>query len=146
MGCLAMQTTKNWLVLKKYFFTLTFISWTVFITLLSLFSFSEASLPRVSIPNVDKLVHAAFYFGVVVLGCLFIREISQGKISKKKGMTIMGLFAVIYGIVIEVLQGALTQTREADFLDALANSVGVLLGLFLINVIFSGKTAFKWND
>ncbi len=41
----------------------------------------------------------------------------------------VGLGLVLLGIGIELAQGALTATRVADPLDALANSIGVLAGL-----------------
>ena len=38
-------------------------------------------------------------------------------------------FVVIYGIIIEILQGVLTTTRESDLFDALANTLGAIVGL-----------------
>lgn len=50
---------------------------------------------------------------------------------KKSGLLIV-VIAIIYGIIIEVLQGVLTQTREADFYDALANSFGAIVGFLAL--------------
>lgn len=41
----------------------------------------------------------------------------------------VGLGLVLLGVALEFAQGALTDNRQADPWDALANSVGVLLGL-----------------
>jgi glycopeptide antibiotics resistance protein len=51
------------------------------------------------------------------------------------------LTLILFGIILEVLQGALTDYRTADYKDALANTTGVLIGFFSFKVIY--KTAFN---
>ncbi len=140
-----MQTTKSWLVLKKYFFTILFISWTVFITLLSLFSFEGDSLPSVNIPHLDKAVHFVFYFVFAFLGCLGYRELKSKNTTIKRAVYFTIVTAVIYGMVIEVLQGVATAHRDPDVLDFLANSVGAFVGAYVVKYIFSGNTSLKWG-
>lgn len=41
----------------------------------------------------------------------------------------ISLVIVLFGILIEVLQGAVTEYRDPDWADILANSIGVLLAL-----------------
>ncbi|MDL5513882.1 VanZ family protein [Arenibacter sp. M-2] len=135
-----MQSTKNLWVPKKYFFTILFISWVVFITSLSLFSFEDDSLPSINIPHLDKLVHFSFYFVFTVLGCLSFREIDRKNTPPKKVILKIIFYAVVYGIIIEMLQGVATVDREPDLLDVLANSLGALFGSFAVKFIFSGKT------
>nr|WP_281503822.1 VanZ family protein [Arenibacter sp. F26102] len=139
-----MRLTKNSWVFKKYFFTIIFISWVVFITLLSLLSFEEESIPSIAIPHFDKLVHFSFYFGFTVLGCLSFREIDRRKVPLGKALAKIIIYAVLYGIVIEVLQGVATIDRNPDLLDVLANSSGALFGGFAVKFMFSGKTSLKW--
>ena len=43
--------------------------------------------------------------------------------------------AIVYGIVIEVLQYVLTENRTADFFDVLANSLGAILAFVLFPFI-----------
>ena len=131
-------------MLKKYFYTIVFIGWVMFITLLSLFSFDEESIPSIAIPHLDKLVHFAFYFGFTVLASLSFREINRKRIPLGKVLVKIIVYAIIYGIVIEVLQGVATIDRDPDLLDVLANSSGALLGSFAVKYIFSGKTSLKW--
>ncbi|MCM4162698.1 hypothetical protein DHC50_03745 [Arenibacter sp. A80] len=122
-----------------------FISWAVFITTLSLFSFEEESIPCIDVPHLDKLVHFSFYFVFTVLGCLSFREIDRRKEPFKKiGVKLFSL-AIVYGIIIEVLQGEATIDRDPDLLDVLANSLGALFGSFTVKFIFSGKTPLKWT-
>ena len=139
-----MRSTKNLWVHKKYLFTILFISWAVFITTLSLFSFEEGSMPSIDVPHMDKLVHFSFYFGFTVLGCLSFREIDRRNTPLKKVIVKLILPAVIYGIIIEILQGVATIDRDPDLLDVLANSLGTLFGSFTVKYIFSGKTPLKW--
>ena len=119
----------------------------VFITLLSLISFKgNGLLPSLNIPHLDKLVHAGFYFGTTVLGVLSVRERTKGKAPLRKSMLWVGGFAVLYGMVIEVLQSVYTLDREGDILDVLANGSGALLGVLLMKLVFSGKSPLKWGE
>ncbi|SHF53570.1 VanZ like family protein [Arenibacter palladensis] len=116
----------------------------VFITTLSLFSFEEDSVPSIEIPHFDKLVHFSFYFVFTALGCFAFREMDRRNTPLKKAIVKIVLYAVVYGIIIEVLQGVATKNREPDLLDVLANSLGALFGSFSVKYIFSGKTSLKW--
>lgn len=133
-------------MLKKYGYTIGFISWMTFITLLSLFSFSgDDDIPKFNIPNADKLGHFIFYFVAAVLGCFFIREQTKGVLRQTKAILIIGVTVIIYGIIIEVIQGVLTVDRTGDIYDALANSIGALCGAVTIKLLFSGKRQLKWK-
>jgi VanZ family protein len=121
-------------VLKKYFFTILFIGWVLFITTLSLFSFEEDSIPSIDIPHMDKLVHFAFYFGFTALGCLSFVELRRRNTPLRKVSAKIIVYAIIYGIIIEVLQGVATIDRNPDLLDVLANSLGALFGIFAVKL------------
>ena len=58
----------------------------------------------------------------------------------KFGLLIVVL-AILYGIIIEVLQGVFANNRDADFYDVIANSFGAILGFtglyFVKNKIFN---------
>lgn len=94
----------------------------------------------------DKIVHFAFYLGVSILGCLFLREITKGEISIGKAIILATVFAVVYGIIIEVLQLKFTQNRQGDILDAIANSIGAFTGVGMIKIMFSKKMPLKWSN
>ena len=98
------------------------ILWTVVITVLSLVSLN--SVPKVDVPGKDKLVHFLFYL-VFVIFWSFAKVKSYFNL---KYDFIIVLFAIVYGIIIEVLQSVLTQTREADIYDVFANSLGAITG------------------
>jgi len=119
----------------------------VLITFSSLFSFSgfNNSERSINIPHFAKVVHFVFYFVACILGVFFIRERTKGKMKLQKALLIMCIATIIFGIVIEVLQYAITVDRMADLFDALANSLGSLCGAVLMKGLFSDKTELKWK-
>ncbi|MBT8187474.1 MAG: VanZ family protein [Croceitalea sp.] len=117
----------------------------VFITLLSLFSFSDVDTEGIEIPHLDKIIHFVFYVFVVVLGSLFLRERTKGEIQKARALLVMLLFAVFYGMIIEVFQWLLPYERTAEFWDVLANTCGSFVGAMGLNRYFSGPRSLKWK-
>lgn len=74
-------------------------------------------------PGSDKLHHFLAYFVLAASAVqLFPRWAS---------LLGAGLGLVVLGVGLEHAQGALTQTRVADYWDALANTLGVIAGLGL---------------
>jgi len=132
-------------VLRKYFFRIALVSWMVFVTFSSLFSFSNVSTPSFTFPHIDKVVHFTFYFVAVVLGVLAIRENFKTPITLVKAISIMIIVAIVYGIFMEVLQSVYTSDRQGDVLDGLANSLGAITGGVILKIYFSTKSALKWH-
>ena len=78
--------------------------------------------PMPSLPeNGDKLEHFAAYF---LLASSAVQLFRRGRM-----LLLVGVALVAMGVCIEFAQGALTATRSADPFDALANTVGVVVGL-----------------
>lgn len=113
-------------LLSELKFVLLAVAWTVLITVLSLISFERTPSFMLQLPFKDKLVHFIFYFVFVVLWCFGLHKTDKIKIL---------LIAVVYGIIIEILQYVLTENRTADFYDVLANSLGAFLAFFVFPVI-----------
>lgn len=134
-------------MLKAYRYTLLFISWAVFITMLSLFSFSTLHLDTggIDIPYADKITHFVFYTGFAFLGSLCFRERTKGNIPLGKATIMVLVTAISYGIIIEVLQYMFTTDRMAEIGDVLANSLGALTGIGLIRWLFSKEKPLKWK-
>lgn len=130
-------------MVKKPIYTILFISWVVLITLLSLFSFSNTDLPSVKIPNIDKLVHFTFYSVATVLGVLSLKEFFNVKKVKSLIVWYLVFSLIAYGIIIEVLQSTVTVTRSAEFLDFVANTTGVFVGLIVANRLFLRERILK---
>ena len=98
--------------------------WTILIVMASLINLEGA--PKIHISNLDKAVHALMYFTFTILWILGL--------GKKKVHYIV-ITAILLGGLLEIAQGLTHQHRSADWFDFLANSLGVLLALLLINKI-----------
>lgn len=115
----------------------------VFITSLSLFSLSGLGnyTHAIEIPHVDKVVHFIFYFVAIISGSLFLREFKKNNISLVKASHKMFIFSIVYGMIIEVLQYSITENRQGDFFDFIANSLGALAGWLLIKYLISRRVS-----
>ncbi len=103
------------------------ICYTIVIAVLSLANIK--SLPKLGSSFDDKIFHALAY-GVLAL--LWYFTLNRLKIAKPIFITALG--SIIYGIILEVLQGQLTIVRSLDILDVLANSIGVTTALLFITI------------
>ncbi|WP_221259753.1 VanZ family protein [Flavobacterium okayamense] len=93
-------------------------------TILSLVSLK--GLPSITtLKFKDKIIHFMFYFVFVFLWSIALKG-KNIKILK------IVLFAILYGIVIEILQSAITLNRQADVFDALANSFGACTAVLFL--------------
>ncbi len=107
------------------------------ITTLAIALLSLSHLPKldlgIKIKSSDKYLHAIAYFFLSVAWYFALRK----KITNKRFKVLLILFLIIYGIILEVLQGGLTNYRTADFYDVAANSFGVLIATLVINKILN---------
>lgn len=78
-------------------------------------------MPEVAFEGIDKVEHVLGYFALSTMStALFAPMRTRARIAAA---------LVALGIGLELAQGAMTTTRTPDLLDALANTVGVVLGL-----------------
>ena len=98
----------------------------LFITLLVAFLslVSLQGVAKINISNSDKIGHTIAYF-TLSLSWFYVFKDQ----NKKRNVAVFLL--IIYGIVLEVLQGTLTTYRTADFYDFIANTIGILLAVFV---------------
>lgn len=82
----------------------------------------------------DKIVHTGSYFILTLSWFIAIRP----KTGDLKKIAFLILAIGLYGIIIEILQGVLSEHRKADLMDILANFVGVMLA-FLTFYFISDK-------
>ncbi len=89
--------------------------------------------PKIEIPFTDKMVHLIINAGLFVVWASYV---FSGKTKATKTYTIPLLFfcTLLYGILIEVLQGSYISTRGADFFDVVANVCGLILGLLVVKM------------
>lgn len=82
-------------------------------------------LPDVEVSFADKIFHSITYLVLTFLW--FYSFVYRFKIERMKALIYASVISVAFGIIIEVLQEILTETRSADLLDVLANSLGVFM-------------------
>lgn len=91
------------------------------------------SVPDISIPipHLDKLIHFGIFF---CLTTTFYLEYFYA--NNKKTILLYPIITLFcFGILTEILQGALTSSRMADPMDLLADMVGVMLAIFIFPII-----------
>jgi len=93
---------------------------------------------HVGIAHLDKLQHFFAYFILTSSWLLVFYK-------KNKNQLIVGC-CILFGIIIEVLQNKLTDYRTGDYLDVIANSTGVFLGLLILNQISKKIEVKKRKD
>lgn len=119
--------------LKRTTATLLLIGWISFIAFISLASFP--SISQVKVENGDKYVHFVLYFVLTFL--LFYSRVLPVDYSKKAKFFICLLVSISFGMIIEIMQGEFTQSRQFEWSDLVANSLGSLVA-----VLF----AYKYSD
>ncbi len=97
---------------------------------------SHRHVPRVTIPQFDKVVHFTLYFILAVL--TWYGWTRQKNFPALRANTVIKVILVLalYGLTIEIMQGTLTPDRSFDLWDELANTTGAVLGSFATKVIF----------
>jgi uncharacterized membrane protein HdeD (DUF308 family) len=116
------------------------------LTTLSLLPSDQLGVKTPPIPHLDKWAHFVFYTIAMTLGALFLRERQYPKGRMKIVLTTMAVTLIIYGMIIEVLQGITALDRSAEWWDMGANMLGVGFGTGLSLLLFRRVKAFNWRD
>ncbi len=96
-------------------------------------------MPGKSIPKVnwlellsfDKFVHASIFFIEELFLIHALINLSENNFFYKNYKWISALFCIVYGGSLEIMQYTIFSERSGDVLDFIANSTGVIAGLFL---------------
>lgn len=116
-------------MLKNLFF-ISSITYTNFLAIVCLITLNK--VPKVGISFADKIFHC---FAYMVLSSLWYITLTYRFKFKRKGALIYASgFSILFGIIIEVLQGTLTTSRAFDVYDVVANTIGVLLTVIFVSV------------
>ena len=122
----------------KLFFKISVIVWFLAILILSI-------MPGQDLPScllfgfipIDKFGHFSFYASLCFLLLKNSQYSTKGIGTKSKILSFA--IAVVYGALMEVIQGTFCPSRCADIHDVVANSIGAIIGLlaflFLPNMI-----------
>lgn len=90
----------------------------------------------------DKIVHFCMYFGLaLVASCNYI-YVNRGEISINRLLLCTILIPILYGGLLEILQANFF-SREGDWWDFLANTLGVLFSIPLA-IWFKNQKIYNW--
>lgn len=115
---------------KTYF--VIAILWTSFVTTLSLITISSENGKSIVFDFNDKYVHFAFYLVFVIVWFWFLIKTKFAKNANNIAL----ISAILYGIIMEICQGVFTTTRTPDVYDVIANTLGALTGITIINQVY----------
>jgi len=116
-------------VLKTYFFGIT-ILYSMALTIVCLIDLNGVIEVKISFG--DKIFHSLAYVVLTVLW--YYTFFYNLKSNKGKALIYAVVISIIFGIVIEVLQGTVTAYRSSDIIDVFANSFGAILAAVVIAV------------
>lgn len=105
---------------------------TVAIAILSLTSVPKLNL-GFNFKSSDKFLHILAYF---VLSSIWYFSLKE-KIKKPSFKYTLIVCMIIYGIILELLQGGMTTYRTGDFYDVIANTIGIILASLLFNKLIN---------
>lgn len=124
---------KNLLERKLYYLIAIILTITISIgSLISIENVVKVSL----VPSFDKFIHASAYFLLTLSWLLAFNK----NLKQSKSNIFAIILVVVYGIVIEVLQGILTNNRQPELFDLLANLVGIISAYLFLTIIFQKKS------
>lgn len=100
----------------------------------------------INITNIDKLVHFCMYAGFCsVVWLEYFR--SHKSVNRIKVFLLAVVAPIIFGGVIEVAQGTMTDYRGMDWYDFIFNSIGVIFALFFAKfILHPWMIKFKENS
>lgn len=116
------------------------VVYTIFITTLSLVQLGDLSVGHFS--PTDKMLHAGAYFGLSFLWFFYYMLVRPESSYKIGFLKIVGVI-LLFGMLIEVLQGTLTDYRQPDWADILANTFGVLIAWIFYTVFMKFLSRVK---
>lgn len=123
----------------KYLLFIT-LAFTVLATLIFLMPSSNIPNIRINSPvGLDKLAHAAIHFALAICWLLYYTS-TVGKV-KVWSIVIIISVCVLYGIIIELLQG-MSGSRSSELADIYANISGTSLGT-LVYLVLKRKKEIK---
>ena len=117
------------LLAPKHLLFITALLYTGLIMYLSLINLADTPVSKLGVG--DKAMHAGAYFGLGLLWLIF-SVFNSGIESFAKDIIVICIACIVFGTFIEVLQHMLTEYRQLDLLDVLANSIGVMVAGALV--------------
>ncbi|MGO3181379.1 MAG: VanZ family protein [Aequorivita sp.] len=99
---------------------------------------------KIPIYGLDKIVHGTIHFILINLWMLYFYVKNDFRF-KVKSVLLLFLSLMLFGIIVEILQGQLTDSRGADIFDIAANLTGSLLGILFFKIAINNLNLKKFN-
>lgn len=112
-------------MIKKNIFTIITLLVILYLSLAGSQTFGETGF--INIPYIDKIGHFALYFLLMAVIILEHRNYFQNT----RQLLLTALLPFFFGISLEILQLTVTTNRKGEILDAIFNSAGIAVALFL---------------
>ncbi|WP_298237702.1 VanZ family protein [uncultured Algibacter sp.] len=97
-------------------------------------------LPDLGTSYNDKIFHFLAYFVLPILW--YSAFYNKFKVGTTKAIMYSGIFSFIIGVIIELLQGGLTESRVSDIYDVGANTFGIIIAV-LVLIVYKIKEVKK---
>ncbi len=114
--------------------------WLAVLATLGVAILSLGAVPKLNIgldlKSSDKYLHFIAYFSLCLLWFFALKD----RLHRYFFRILIPFGLILYGIILEGLQGGLTTYRTADIYDAVANTAGVLGGMILFDKLL------RWYD
>ncbi len=99
-----------------------------------LFFLPSQDLPNTRLPGADKVIHALIYFILANVWLLYLYLKKDFQLNTKWILALL-VSLLLYGIIVEIIQGLFTDNRSADIFDVAANLIGSVLGIYFFKSI-----------
>ena len=120
-------------MLKKAIYS--FVPGIIWLLTIVVGSFMSASkVPSVAIS--DKGIHFIFYAIFAILFYIPLRVNTKRSFSLVTTIKLVIIIGFVLGSVIELVQQNLIVGRSGEYLDLLANSIGLLIGVIISEVLY----------
>ena len=108
------------------------LGYIIFLTAISLINLGK--LPNLGSSYDDKIFH---FLSHTMLALLTFNYFDKTKVSKT--ILISALLPIVYGLIIEWLQGITTNLRTPDAFDVLANVLGTVFAIIILSILKNVK-------
>jgi VanZ family protein len=115
------------------FWRQTIPAWAWFFLIFILCAIPGRDIPHISfleLLSFDKFIHASIFFILVFLFNRGLKSQTTYTNLKQKAKIVTVLSSILYGGLLEIMQGTFFQERTADIYDFIANTLGCLAGAF----------------
>ena len=91
----------------------------------------------IDIPGLDKLVHVVMFGGLAIVAFIDTARRSRRSFNMPTRMSVgvIVVITILFGGLVEIAQELTGLGRSADWLDFVADAVGVIAGAWIANIV-----------